>query len=162
LKSAPLSARRYLWIKFFIYFVPLFLLSELLIIATNVLLRVTPFMMTLSVTTMLFLSPGVVALALCLGTLYPDFSSENPAQTVTSLGGLIYMTLCAGFIASVIALEAGPVYTIFMVGMRGVSLSIAQWIWLAGSFTAVVILCVMTFVLPMRIAVRRLDEKLDG
>jgi ABC-2 type transport system permease protein len=161
-KSAPLSAGSYLRIKFFIYFVPLFLLSELLITATNVLLRVTPFMMTLSVTTMLFLSPGVVALALCLGTLYPDFSSENPAQTVTSLGGLIYMTLCSGFIASVIALEAGPVYTIFMVGLRGVSLSMAQWIWLVGSFSAAVILCVMAFAIPMRIAIRSLDEKLGG
>ena len=161
-KSAPLSARRYLWVKFFIYFVPLFFLSELLIIATNVLLRVTPFMMALSVTTMLFLAPGVVALALCLGTLYPDFSSENPAQSVTSLGGLIYMTLCVGFIASVIALEAGPVYTIFMGGMRGMSLSIGQWIWLTGSFSAAVILCLMAFALPMRIAVRGLGEKLDG
>lgn len=161
-KSAPLSPGSYLWIKFFIYFVPLFLLSELLIIATNILLQVTPFMMTLSVTTMLFLAPGVVALALCLGTLYPDFSSENPAQSVTSLGGLIYMTLCAGFIAAVIALEAGPVYTIFMGEMRGRGLSIAQWIWLAGSFSAAVALCVTAFALPMRIAVRSLGEKLDG
>ncbi|HOX95590.1 MAG TPA: hypothetical protein PKV09_12450 [Syntrophales bacterium] len=161
-KSAPLSAGRYLWTKFFIYFVPLFLLSELLIIATNILLRVTPFMMALSVITMLFLAPGVVALALCLGTLYPDFSSENPAQSVTSLGGLIYMTLCAGFIAAVIALEAGPVYTIFMGAMRGGSLSIAQWIWLAGSFSAALILCVTAFAVPMRMAVRSLDEKLDG
>jgi ABC-2 type transport system permease protein len=161
-KSAPLSARTYLWIKFLIYFIPLLLLSELLIIATNILLRVTPFMMTLSVTTMLFLAPGVVSLALCLGTLYPDFSSENPAQSVTSLGGLIYMTLCAGFIASVIALEAGPVYAIFMGGMRGVSLTISQWIWLAGSFSAALILCFMAFAIPMRIAVRSLGEKLDG
>ncbi len=161
-KSAPLSAGTYLWIKFFIYFIPLLLLSELLIIATNILLRVTPFMMTLSVITMLFLAPGVVSLALCLGTLYPDFSSENPAQSVTSLGGLIYMTLCAGFIALVIALEAGPVYTIFMGGMRGASLSMSQWIWLAGSFSAGMILCFMSFVIPMRIAVRSLGEKLDG
>jgi ABC-2 type transport system permease protein len=161
-KSAPLSARTYLWIKFFIYFIPLFLLSELLVIATNILLRVTPFMMTLSVTTMLFLAPGVVSLALCLGTLYPDFSSENPAQSVTSLGGLIYMTLCAGFIASVIALEAGPVYTIFMGGMRGVGLTLPQWGWLAGSFSAAVILCVFAFAVSMKIAVRSLDGKSGG
>jgi ABC-2 type transport system permease protein len=160
-KSAPLSARTYLWIKFMIYFIPLLLLSELLVVATNILLRVTPFMMALSVTTMFFLAPGVVSLALCLGALYPDFSSENPAQSVTSVGGLIYMTLCAGFITSVIALEAGPVYTIFMGGMRGVSLSTLQWVWLGGSFSAAVTLCFLAFAVPMRIAVRRLREKTD-
>lgn len=160
-KSAPLSARTYLWIKFMIYFIPLLLLSELLVVATNILLRATPFMMTLSVTTMFFLAPGVVSLALCLGALYPDFSSENPAQSVTSVGGLIYMTLCAGFITSVIALEAGPVYTIFMGGMRGVSLSTLQWVWLGGSFSAAVTLCFLAFAVPMRIAVRRLREKTD-
>ncbi len=160
-KSAPLSARTYLWIKFMIYFIPLLLLSELLVVATNILLRVTPFMMALSVTTMFFLAPGVVSLALCLGALYPDFSSENPAQSVTSVGGLIYMTLCAGFITSVIALEAGPVYTIFMGGMRGVSLSTLQWVWLGGSFSAAVTLCFLAFAVPMRIAVRRLGEKSD-
>ncbi len=152
-KSAPLSPRTYWWIKFFVYFTPLLLLSELLVVATNILLRVSPFMMTLSVATMLFLAPGIVSLALCLGALYPDFSSENPAQSVTSLGGLIYMTLCAGFIASVIALEAGPVYTIFMGGMRGVGLTIAQGLWLAGSFLTAFILCTLAFAIPMRLAV---------
>lgn len=160
-KSAPLSPRTYWWIKFFVYFTPLLLLSELLVVATNILLRVSPFMMTLSVATMLFLAPGIVSMALCLGTLYPDFSSENPAQSVTSMGGLIYMTLCAGFIASVIALEAGPVYTIFMGGIRGVGLTIAQKLWLAGSFTAAVILCTLAFAIPMRLAVRSLAGEGD-
>jgi ABC-2 type transport system permease protein len=56
-----------------------------------------------------------------LGAMYPDFHSENPAQSVTSLGGLIYRTLCIGFIGAVVVLEAGPVYNIFMSGVHGES-----------------------------------------
>jgi ABC-2 type transport system permease protein len=84
------------------------------------------------------------------GAAYPDFQSENPAQSVTSFGGLLFMILCAGFIATVIVLEAGPVYTVFMAGFRGASLSTLQWIWLVVSFALVLLLCILAVIVPMR------------
>ena len=36
------------------------------------------------------------------GVAYPDFKAENPAQTVTSFGGLIFMIICTGYIGLVI------------------------------------------------------------
>jgi ABC-2 type transport system permease protein len=155
-KSSPVSIRTFLRIKFFIYFLPLLLLSELLIVVTNILLHVTPFMMVLSVVTIFLMVPGIVSMGIGLGAIYPDFQSENPAQSVTSLGGLIYMTLCIGFIASVIVLEAGPVYNIFMTGIRGVGLKGFQWVWLVGSFSVVLALCLMAIMIPMRLGEKRI------
>jgi len=97
-KAAPVPMRTFLWVKFFIYFIPLLLLSELLIVATNILLQVTDFMMVLSVVTIFCMVPGLVAMGVGLGAAYPDFQSENPAQAVTSFGGLIFMILCTVFI----------------------------------------------------------------
>ncbi len=157
-KSSPVSIRTFLWIKFFIYLVPLLFLAELLIVVTNVLLHVTPFMMIISIVTIFLVVPGVISMGIGLGAVYPDFQSENPAQSVTSLGGLIYMTLCIGFIASVIMLEAGPVYNILMTGIRGGSLRGLQWFWLAGSFSVVLILCILAVAIPMRIGERRISH----
>ncbi|MGQ9648203.1 MAG: putative ABC transporter permease subunit, partial [Thermodesulfobacteriota bacterium] len=148
-KSSPISIRTFLWIKFFVYFLPLLFLSEVLIVVTNCLLHVTPFMMVLSVVTILYMVPGIVSMGLGLGAIYPDFQAENPAQSVTSLGGLIYMTLSIGFIVAVIALEAGPVYALFMSGIRGSGPKGCQWLWLAGSFAVVLVLCAMAVVIPM-------------
>jgi ABC-2 type transport system permease protein len=67
------------------------------------------------------------------------------------------MILCAGFIAVVIILEAGPVYSVFMADFRGVSLTALQWIWLIGSFSVVLVLCILSVVLPMRWGERRLS-----
>ena len=155
-KSSPVSIRTFLWIKFFVYFVPLLLLSELLIVVTNILLHVTPFMMTLSIITIFLMVPGIISMGIGLGAIYPDFQSENPAQSVTSLGGLLYMTLCIGFIASVIVLEAGPVYHVFMTGIRGVRLTGFQWLWLVGSFSVVLILCLMAVGIPMRLGEQKI------
>jgi ABC-2 type transport system permease protein len=113
--------------------------------------------MALSVITVFFMVPGIVSMGVGFGAAYPDFKSENPAQSVTSFGGLLFMILCAGFIATVIVLEAGPVYSVFMADFRGVSLTALQWIWLIGSFSLVLVLCILAVVLPMRWGERRLS-----
>jgi len=156
IKSAPVSLRDFLWIKFFVYYLPLLILAEVLIVATNVLLHVTPFIMVLSSITIFFMVPGIVSLGVGLGAVYPDFLSENPAQTVTSFGGFLFMILCTGFIGAVIVLEAGPVYSVFMAGIRGEELSLLHWIWLIVSFSLVFILCILAVVLPMRYGERHL------
>ena len=159
-KSSPLSLRSFLWIKFFIYYLPLLILTEILIVATNLLLQVTPFMMVLSTITVFFLVPGIVSLGIGLGSAYPDFKAENPTQTVTSFGGLIFMLVCAGYIGVIILIEAGPVYHIFMAGIREKTLSSAHWIWIIGSFSLAFALSLLTIALPMRFGEKRLSKRL--
>jgi ABC-2 type transport system permease protein len=157
-KSSPVSIRTFLWIKFFVYFFPLLILSEILIIATNLLLQVTPFIMVISVLTIFFMVPGIIAMGIGLGAIYPDFRSGNPVQSVTSFGGLIYMTLCIGFIALVIVLEAGSVYQVFMTGIHGRSLNAFQLIWLFVSFAIVLGLCMIAIWVPMRLGEKKISQ----
>jgi len=159
-KSSPLSLRRFLWIKFFIYYLPLLILTEILIVATNILLQVTPFMMVLSTITVFFLVPGIVSLGIGLGSAYPDFKAENPTQTVTSFGGLIFMLVCAGYIGVIILLEAGPVYRLFMAGLRETTLSPVTWLWIIGSFSLAFALSLLAIALPMRFGEKRLSQLL--
>jgi ABC-2 type transport system permease protein len=157
-KTAPLSMRSFLLIKFFIYYLPLLVLTEILIVGTNLLLKVTPFMMTLSIATVFFLVPGIVALGIGLGAAYPDFKAENPTQTVTSFGGLIFMIVSAGYIAAVILLQAGPVYRIFMADLHGKPLSTGVWLWIAAAFGAALVLSTLAIILPLRFGEKRLSQ----
>ncbi len=157
-KSSPLSIRRFLLIKFFIYYLPLLALTETLIVGTNLLLKVTPFMMALSTVTVFFLVPGIVALAIGFGAAYPDFKAENPAQTATSVGGLVFMLTCAVYIGGVILLQAGPVYRLFMADLHGRPLSAALWFWSLAAFGAAFVLSSLAIVLPLRFGERRLDR----
>lgn len=158
-KSSPLSLKAFLWIKFFIYYLPLLLLTETLIVATNILLSVTPFMMALSIITVFFLVPGIVALGIGLGAAYPDFKAENPTQTVTSFGGLVFMIVCAGYIGLIILIEAGPVYHLFMADIRGKNLSTTIWLWTIGSFATALVGSLLAIALPMRFGESRLSKR---
>jgi ABC-2 type transport system permease protein len=157
-KTSPLSLKVFLWIKFFIYYFPLLILTEVLIVITNILLAVTPFMMALSTITVFLLVPGIVAMAIGLGAAYPDFKAENATQTVTSFGGLIFMIVCAGYIGAIVLLEAGPVYHLFMADLRGKVISLGTWIWIYGSFGAVLVFSFLAIILPMRFGESRLSK----
>lgn len=150
-QAAPVSIKTFLWIKFFLYYIPLIILAEILIVVSNLLLQVSPFMMGLSAITIFYLVPAVVAMAIGLGAVYPNFKSENPAQVVTSFGGLLFMILCFGLIALVIILEAGPVYYAFMANVHGKQLSLLQIIWLVVSFGLALFLCLAAIFYPMRL-----------
>ena len=155
-RMSPASIGSFLWIKFFVYYLPLLILTETLIIATNLLLNVTPFMMALSTITVFVLVPGIVAMGIGFGAAYPDFKAENPAQTVTSFGGLVFMIFCAGFILLSIVIEAGPVYHIFVAGYRERALTYLEWVWVIGSFAAVLAISVVAVLMPMRFGRKKL------
>lgn len=157
-QSAPITYRNYLWIKFFIYYLPLLFLSVSIIIITNILLNASPFMMVLSAATIFFLVPGIVAMGIGLGAAFPDFRSENPTQSATGFGGLLFMILCVGFVGVVIILEAGPVYQLFMADMLGRDLTPWNWIWVVGSFTLVFIICALAVIIPMKYGEKNLSR----
>lgn len=157
-KASPVKIRTVLWIKFFIYFFPLLVLSEILIVATNIILKADTFIMLLSVITVFLMVPGIVAIGIGFGAAYPDFKCENPEQSVTSFGGLLFMMICAGFIAAVIILEAGPVYHIFMASMHNRSLRFYELTWAAVSFSAVVVISICAVFLPMKFGEKGLSQ----
>ena len=125
--------KRFLWIKFFLYYFPLVILAEILVIVSNMLLRVSPFMMVLSAVTIFCIVPAVVGLGIGLGAIYADFKSENPVQVVTGFGGLLFMIISFSLIALIIIMEAGHIY-IFMAQLRGQCLSFIQIVWTISSF----------------------------
>ncbi len=159
IESAPAPLKKFLWIKFFIYYLPLLLLTQILIVATNILLQVTPFMMVLSIITVFFLVPGIVAMGIGLGAAFPDFKAENPTQTVTSFGGLVFMILSAGLIGLVLIMEAGPVYKIFIFGLRGIPLSLYNWLYIAGSFFIIFVISILAIILPMKFGEKSLSRR---
>lgn len=158
IRAAPIKIETYLLVKFLVYLLPLLLLAEILVIATNLILEVSDFMMVLSVGTIFLIVPGIVSLALGLGAARPDFQTENPAQTATSVGGLIYMLLSALFVTIVVVLEAGGAYLVFMAELKGEELTLRHWGWLTGSFLPVAALSVVAIVYPFRYGKRRLGE----
>jgi ABC-2 type transport system permease protein len=159
IRSAPMALKDFLWAKFWSSLLPLLVLAEILIILSNSLLKVLPFMMYLGITTVFMMTFGITALGVGLGAVFPKFKHENVAQIPTGFGGIVYMLVTMLFIGTVIMLEAWPVYRIFTAQTLGNSITPGGWMVIFLSFTAVLTVNCLALILPLKIGLKRLNQR---
>ena len=157
LRSSPLDLRSLLWSKFWVGITPLLVLALALTTGTNIILRVTGFMMALSVVSILVITFAVASLALGFGALFPKFDSENPAEIPTSFGGLLFMMTSTAYLAVFIALQAWPVYAILRARQEG-AVPAGMYVVFAIAAGIALVISAAAIILSLRAAVQRIES----
>ncbi len=158
LKSAPLDLRRLVWTKYVSGVTPLLLLAVALTVATNLILRVGPFMMTLAVATIVAITLAVSALALGIGATHPRFETANAAEISTGYGGFLFMMLAVAYLAAVVVMEAFPVLAFLRAGRRGLDLGAMEMLPVIGGLGGAALLSAAVTAYGLRTAVRAIGE----
>ncbi len=132
-------------------------MAVILTVGTNLILKVGPAMMVLSVVTIAAISLALSALALAFGTVFPQFETENMAQIPTSIGGLLFMMSSIALLAGVLIFESWPVLTVVRSQWQGTDITPdAMMVSVAGGLAALA-LCAAATVIPLRIALKRIE-----
>src|SRR5205807_3415711 len=134
---------------------PLLVLALAIVTITNSLLEVSSFMMWVSTLTIALMTFGLAGLAMGFGTLFPQFETENAAQIPTSFGGLLFMMASVALIAGVVIAEARPVYGYLRSVAFGDPKDPTEMIIGFGLAAG---MCVVSTVLPIRVARKRLER----
>jgi ABC-2 type transport system permease protein len=161
LQCAPISLRALLWSKFWLIFIPLLVLGELLVFLSNLLLHVPSWMMALSLITVCLMTFGIAAIGVGLGALYPSFDYENAAEIPTSFGGAVAMIMSIGFIAVAVAIEAWPIYQLAMASLHPGRTATPPLALIAPSLIIVAALTAAVVALSLRLGIRRLEHLRD-
>ncbi len=156
LRSSPLDLRALLWSKYWTGTLPLLVLALIITVLTNILLQVSPFMMWVSVATIVLLTLAISALALGFGAVFPQFDTENAAQIPTSYGGLVFMMTTIALLAAVIVVEAVPVSGYVRASFRGEPIAIDAH--MIGAFALAAAICIVATVVPLRVGLNRMEE----
>ncbi|MEP6571356.1 MAG: hypothetical protein ABJD11_01630 [Gemmatimonadota bacterium] len=155
LRSSPLDLRALIWSKYWTGTIPLLALAIAITAATNILLRATPFMMSVSLVTIVLLTLAISSLALGFGALYPRFDTENAAQIPTSFGGLIFMMSAILLLGIVILIEAAPVMDYLRAQLSGKPVQVTRT--MIGAFALVIAICAAATIIPLRLGLRRME-----
>jgi len=158
LQTAPISLRALLWSKFWLNFVPLLILGEILIFCSNLLLKVPGWMMALSLITMFLMTFGIAAIGVGLGALYPNFNYENAAEIPTSFGGAVCMIFSIGFIGLAVMIVAWPIYTLAMRAFQRGRIFLPEYSVIAPSLLIVLAVTVVTVSVALRVGVKHLEQ----
>lgn len=154
LRSSPLAMRDLLWSKFWVGTIPLLFFAVVLVLTTGLLMKVSEFIMVVSLLTITMMTFAIAGLAVGFGTMFPKFDTENAAQIPTSFGGLLFMMASIVVIGAVITLEARPVFSYLASRSFGTARDPLEMI---VGFGGSAILCAAATLVPMHIARKRLE-----
>jgi ABC-2 type transport system permease protein len=155
LRSSPLDVRSLFWLKYWVGLLPLLMVAVPLIVITNLILEVSPFVFLLTTGTMVGMTFALSALALGFGALYPNLDSDNVAEIPTSFGGLLFMMTAVTYLLAVIILEAWPVHSFLSRSLGGELLRNSRVVPLVLGIAGAATLTVLAVVLPLRAGVKR-------
>ncbi|HEY0304264.1 MAG TPA: hypothetical protein VGC44_04785 [Longimicrobiales bacterium] len=158
LKSSPMDLRSLLWSKYWVGVLPLLILALALTAGTNVILRVGTFMMVLSLISITVMTFAIGALALGFGAMFPRFETENSAEISTGFGGLMFMMTSVAYLGIIVMLQAWPVYSVLEARYRGLPLTSGQITGLVIGLGLALALSIAAIVVPLRIAVQRIED----
>jgi ABC-2 type transport system permease protein len=135
--SSPLSINRFLLYKFLFYLAPFTLLSLLLVVTSDALLKISGPMWWFSVIASLVICWTVVGMAVGFGALYADFKAENRAAALGGMGALLFLFTAMTVVFLIIAGGALPMYHFMRHWIAGREIHLAHraalLAWLAGS-----------------------------
>lgn len=154
LRSSPMDVRSLFWSKYWVGTVPLLLVALPLIVATNILLEASTFILVLTTVTMVGVTCALTALALGFGAIYPNYETENVAEIPTSFGGLLFMMAAVIYLGGVVILEAWPVYGFLASRLRDGDAELRVVPLVVGVVGAAA-LTVAAIVLPLWAGIRR-------
>ncbi|HEY2434006.1 MAG TPA: hypothetical protein VGI12_15130 [Vicinamibacterales bacterium] len=158
IRTAPITMRAFLWSKFWIGLLPVFVLTEGLTVAANHFLGIEPFLRVVGAVAVLFMSLAMVGLATGLGARYPRFNADNPSQVAGSYGGVAFMTAAVLYTILFIALIGWPSSAVLWQHATQLPLTPGVRSGIAACFAAAALLSVGVCAIGMRSGIAALDD----
>ena len=161
LRTAPIRMDHFLWTKYYFGIVPMFIVSELLIIISNIFLKSSTFIMIFSALIMGFLSFSIVSLAIGIGAMFPNFAEKNVARMSSGASSIIFMVASIGLILIVIGLLGVPVKIWQIHLLAGTSPSMVEWAITVLSVGLTIMFLYASIYFPMKLGIRALENLED-
>jgi len=150
----PVNRRKILWSKLVFSLAASLLVTEALMITSDLMLGEPPGMILLHVYTVAMISLGLSGMAVGLSALYPNLRETSPAKIVSGFGGTLNLILSLLFVSVVVGIESVPVYLRTMSQIGPSEMVLGLWCVVGIVF----LLAAIAFGVPMWLGSRALDK----
>jgi ABC-2 type transport system permease protein len=140
IKKSSTSLKDFLKAKFFLGFIPLLLLGQMLILCSSFILHLQFYFVLVSVFTMGILCWGITLISLIIGMSQADFSITSPLDFALSMKGFLCLTWELVFVITILISVGIPTALILYRGFSP-SFILALTVSLSVTFIILMILC---------------------
>ena len=158
----PLERRSILWGKFVFAAAGSLVPAELLVVLSDLMLRVEGYMIALHMLTVWVLCLGLAAIAVGLGARLPNLNEDNPAKIAAGFGGTLSLLVSMVFIFAIVLLMAVP-FHLYAASQEAkqFGLDFSQLhlrLWLAVSVVTSLVIGALATWVPLRIGIRAFEK----
>jgi ABC-2 type transport system permease protein len=134
------------------------ILGLFLVIMTNWILALEPFIFLVSTLTIALLTVGITSLSIGMGVLHADLKEADPNRAFAGFGGLLTMIYAALGVAAVILLEAYPVYRIVLTHYFQKSLRATDYFVIIACFVGALSVALFLMIQPLRMGMKQITK----
>jgi ABC-2 type transport system permease protein len=157
LGPAPVTIRAIVVQKFVLSTVASAAVTVALALLSGFRLGLTPVPMLATLATVAAASVALSGLAVGLGSLYPDFGSDDPARIVSGLGGTLTFIASLAYVLAMAAAQTAVLRAHHLAGRTPALATLEPRVVLAAAAFVVALTAVAT-VLPLRAGIRHLER----
>jgi len=150
----PIRRRQILWAKFWFAFIGSLVITEFLMVLSDLMLQQPWPMILLHMVTVALISAGLSGMAVGLSALYPNLRENSPAKIVSGFGGTLNLILSLLFVTVVVAVQALPLHLHLVAPQSFTTERLA--LGLGGGVALTVVLAGAAFGVPMWLGSRAL------
>ncbi|MGD9648401.1 MAG: hypothetical protein AB7U73_22005, partial [Pirellulales bacterium] len=158
----PIARRTILWSKFLFAALGSLVPCLLLVVLSDLMLRVVPEVFFVHLLACVLLCLGLSGLAVGMGAKMPNLREESPSKIAAGFGGTLNLVVSTIYIAAIVILTALPSH--FYLGAReadprGLLFDFDRLrLWMFVGAAASVLIGVLATVVPLRMGFRAFDE----
>lgn len=153
----PVTRRSILWGKFLFAAIGSSIPCTLLILLSDLMLRISPLILVIHQVICLILCVGLSGIAVGLGAKMPNLRESSPSKIAAGFGGTLNLVLSAMYILAVVLMTAVPCHFYLAAQHQGIN---SDWInmWLTvGTVSTIAVGMAATFI-PMHIGLKAFQE----
>jgi ABC-2 type transport system permease protein len=151
----PMPREEILYGKLALAFASSLLISETLIGVSSYMLKTPMTLAVLHAVALFGICLGLSGISVGLGTLYPNFTEDNPSKIVAGFGGTLNLVLSLAFVLSVILVQGAGTYLHLRMGGPGASEFQG---WVVVSMAAIVVLSLAACFIPLALGLRSIRK----
>jgi ABC-2 type transport system permease protein len=154
----PIDRDTILWSKFWFASLGSWLPCSMLVLLSDVMLRVSPLVIAVHQLTCILLCLGLASIAVGFGAMMPNFHETSPSKIAAGFGGTLNLVLSALYIMVVVVLTALPCHFYLLAGSGTFGAVILNprnlKIWLVVGTGAAIVVGAAATVIPLRRGLR--------
>lgn len=158
IKTSPITPLRYVWTKFFFFFIPIFIVGQLLTIFSSFFIGIEKEFVLLKIITTALLSFSLVSLAVAFGIADVKHAAADTPQEQMRTGSTGHMLISVFLILFTLALEIIPIFLYFLKETQKAAFSQRAWFMIAVLISALFCVNLLVTGLSMRLSVKKLER----